>query len=163
MYLMEIMGGPNHTEVFSAYHKLGSVYSHAEYEGRYLTSALKCFQEASARDSCDRLMEGITNKNFAKVLAGMGQYKEALDSEKKAFRTLSLFLGRDHQWTKDSDDELKKYTKLAVEKGNRAIVSDKRKEEEAKADAVAADLAAEEAEEARAKAKKLIKKKKGKK
>ena len=162
IYLLELMGGPNHSEVFSAYHKLGSVYSHTEYDGKYLSSALKCFKEAGARDACDRLMDGITSKNYAKVLAGMGKYKEALDHEKKAFLTLSMFLGRDHQWTKDSDDELKKYTQLAVEKGNKAVESDKMQEEAAKADAVAADLVAEE-EAASAKAKKNIKKKKTKK
>lgn len=162
IYLLELMGGPNHSEVFSAYHKLGSAYSHTEYDGKYLSSALKCFKEAGARDACDRLMDGITSKNYAKVLAGMGKYKEALDHEKKAFLTLSMFLGRDHQWTKDSDEELKKYTQLAVEKGNKAVESDKMQEEAAKADAVAADLVAEE-EAASAKAKKNNKKKKTKK
>ena len=124
-----------------------------------VTAQVKSFEEASKRDSCDRLTEGLTSKNYAKILAGMGEYKEALELEKKAFSVLSMFLGKEHPWVKESDEELKNYTKLAVEKGNRSIESEKMKEQAAKAEAVAAHLAAEEE---RSKAKKT-RKKKGKK
>jgi hypothetical protein len=78
IYLLEIMAGPRHIEHFTAYHKLGSTYSHADYDGKFLSSALEFFREASKRDSCDRLMESIMAKNFAKVLGGLKNYKDAL-------------------------------------------------------------------------------------
>jgi len=89
-------------------------------------------------------MEAITAKNWAKVLAGLGEYKDALKAEMRAYRTLSLFLGKEHQLTKESDQELKNYAKLAVEKGSRFMESEKVREEAAKAEAIAADLTAEE-------------------
>lgn len=144
IYILEISAGPRHVEHFSAYHKLGSVYSHADYNNNYLSSALHFFKEAAGRDSCDRLMEAITAKNWAKVLAGLGEYKDALKAEMRAYRTLSLFLGKEHQLTKESDQELKNYAKLAVEKGSRFMESEKVREEAAKAEAIAADLTAEE-------------------
>jgi hypothetical protein len=49
IYLLEIMSGPRHIEHFSAYHKLGTVYSHGDYQGKYLATSLKLFQEASER------------------------------------------------------------------------------------------------------------------
>ena len=161
IYLLETMAGPNHTEIYSAYQKLGAAYSASDLNGRYLSMALKYFQEASNRDSCDRLMEGLASKNMAKIYAAMGEYKDALESEKKAFRILSMFLGREHQITKSSDESLKEYTKLAVEKGNRSVEMGKLEAEAAKAEAFAADLMAAELEEKSNKSKK--KKKKGKK
>lgn len=159
IYLLELMAGPRHTEIFSAYHKLGTIYSHIEYENKYLATALECFQEASKRDSCDRLMEGIMAKNFSKVHSGLENFKDALEFEKTAYRTLSMFLGKDHQLTRDSEIELKNLAKLASEKGNKVEESDRMKEEVAKAEAIAADLAAEEEE----KLQQSKKKKKGKK
>jgi protein TIF31 len=144
IYLLEIMSGPRHTEHFSAYHKLGTVYSHGDYEGKYLATSLKLFQEASERDSCDRLMTGFTLRNLAKCQAGLGQYKDAVELEKRAYRTLSMFAGKDHEITKASDADLKKYTTLAVEKGNNTLESDKMQDEEAKALAFAEELACEE-------------------
>jgi protein TIF31 len=144
IYLLEIMSGPRHIEHFSAYHKLGTVYSHGDYEGKYLATSLKLFQEASERDSCDRLMGGFTLRNLAKCQAGLGQYKDAVELEKRAYRTLSLFAGKDHEITKASDDDLKKYTALAVEKGNLTLESDKMRDEEAVALAFAEELATEE-------------------
>lgn len=159
IYLLELMAGPRHTEIFSAYHKLGTIYSHIEYENKYLSTALECFHEASKRDSCDRLMEGIMAKNFAKVHAGLENFRDALEFEKTAYRTLTMFLGKDHQLTRDSENDLKNLAKLALEKGNKVEESDKMKEEVAKAEAIAADLAAEEEE----KSQHSKKKKKGKK
>lgn len=144
IYLLEIMCGPRHTEHYTAYHKLGTVYLHAEYNGKYSETALECFREAKNRDSCDRLMDGFMAKNFAKVLTGLENYKDALEYEKVAFRTLSMFLGKEHQMTRESDAALQTLTKLAVEKGNRKEVNDKLQAEAAKADSIAADLAAEE-------------------
>jgi protein TIF31 len=159
IYLLDVMAGPNHTESFTAYHKLGNAYSEKDYNGRYLASALKCFEEAGKRDSFDRLMEGITSKHIARALSAMGEYKDAITAEKKAFKILSMFLGQDHKWSKECEEELQNYTKLAVEKGKGMIENEKLKEEVAKADAVAADLMAAEEEEQAKKAKK----KKGKK
>lgn len=147
LYILEIMAGPRHTECFTAYHKLGSVYSNDDYEGKYLDIALKFMQEAVKRESCDRLMDGIVAKSLAKILSGVGDYKEAVEAEKKAYQILSMFLSQEHQLSKESDTDLKNYTKLAVQQGSRLVSDEKIKEEEAKAEAVAAALAAEEEKE----------------
>jgi protein TIF31 len=159
-YLLEIMSGPNHTEHFSAYHKLGTVYSDAGYNGKYLSTSLKLFQEAAERDSCDRLMKGFTSRNLAKCHAGLAQFKEASELEKQALRTFSLFAGKDHEITKASEVDMQRYTKLAVAKGSKTLESDSMREEEARAAGLAAELAADEEKEEKAKIKK---KKKGKK
>ena len=151
------MAGPRHTELFAAYHKLGSTYSHSDYDGKYLSTALEFFQEANRRESSDRLMEGIIAKNFAKVHSGLENYKDAMEFENSAYRTLAMFLGKEHHLTKDSENELKNFVKLAIEKGNKIEKTDKLQDEVAKAEAIAADLVAEEEMQA------LKKKKKGKK
>jgi protein TIF31 len=160
IYLLEIMSGPRHIDHFSAYHKLGTVYSHGDFEGKYLATSLKLFQEASERDSCDRLMGGFTLRNLAKCQAGLGQYKEAVELEKRAYRTLSMFAGKDHEITKASDDDLRKYTALAVQKGNLTLESDKMRDEEAVALAFADELAIEEEVKKKKKPKKKNKNKK---
>ena len=161
IYLLDLMAGPMHTEAFTAYHKLGNAYSEREYNGRYLPSAVKCFKEAAKRDSFDRLMEGITSKHVARALAAMGEYKEAVAAEKVASTSLGMFLGRDHKWVKECEEELDNYTKLAVAKGNKTVESAKMKQEVARADAIAAELIA--AVEDTSKVKHKTKKKKGKK
>jgi protein TIF31 len=159
IYLQELMAGPRHTEHYTSYHKLGTVYSHSDFQGKYLSTALECYREAKNRESCDRLMDGIIAKNIAKVLMGLENYKDALEYEKKSFHNLSIFLGQAHQMTQESGATIEFLAKLAVEKGNRKEESDKLQAEAAIADSIAADLAAEEA---RAK-KKVEKKKRGKK
>jgi tetratricopeptide (TPR) repeat protein len=161
IFLLEVMGGHNHLEHFTAYHKLAGVYSHSEYGGKYLQFALELFTEASKRDSPDRLMEGITAKNFAQVLAGLENYKGAMEYEKKALRTLTMFCGKEHHFTRESEADFRNYVKLAVEKGSRRQQNERMLEQTAKAEAVAADLAAEE--ESKKKKHSRMKKKKHKK
>jgi protein TIF31 len=156
IYLLEIMAGPRHTDHFTAYHKLGTVYTNAEYEGRYSTSALECFREAKNRESCDRLMDGFMAKNFAKILTGLENYAEALEYERKASEKLTIFLGRDHPMTQESLGSVLTLMKLAEGKGNRKDMKDKLLAEAKIADSIAADLAAEEEQNK----KKSIKKKK---
>jgi protein TIF31 len=160
IYLLELMAGPRHTEHFSAYHKLGTVFSHADYDGKYLATALEYFKEASKRESCDRLIDGVTAKNYAKILAGTENYKDALEYEKKALQTLATFLGKDHALTKECDEELQVFAKLAVEKGNRFEATEKMRADAARADSIAASLVAEEATKKNKPAKKKKKSKK---
>jgi protein TIF31 len=159
IYLQELMTGPRHTEHYTSYHKLGAIYSHSDYEGKYLSTALECYREAKKRESSDRLMDGIIAKNIAKVLMGLENFKDALEYEKKSFHNLSIFLGQSHPMTQESAAAIDLLAKLAVEKGNRKEENDKLQAEAAIADSIAADLVAEEA---RAK-KKVEKKKRGKK
>jgi hypothetical protein len=80
---------------------------------------------------------------------------------KGAVRVMSMYLGKDHRWTKECEDELLQLTKLAVQRGAKLVETEKLAEEAAKADAVAAELMASSGEEKpRSKNKK---KKKGKK
>jgi len=161
IYLLEVMTGPDHVDIASSYHKLATAYSHADYHGRYSSTALHLYEESSKRDSCDRLMHGITQKHITKTLASMGRYKEALESEKKALQKLSMFVSKDHQWTKESLEEMGQYAKLAEQKGNRVVETEKMRDAEAKAAAAAAALLA--SEEDKSKSKNKGKKKKGKK
>ena len=158
IYILEIMAGPRHSENYTAYHKLGGVYSNEVYGGKYFATAKTFLEEATKRDSCDRLMDGITAKTLAKVLGGLGEYAVALEAEKSAFRMLSMFLGREHQLTKDSENELKKLTKLASEKRHTKVENKIMLEQAAQADAVAAALLAEEETKSKKKGKKKGKK-----
>lgn len=152
IYILEVMVGPRHAESFSAYQKLGSIYSHDDYKGKYLSTAARFLEETTTRNSSDRLMNGITEKTRAKVLADIGQFKEASEIEARALQSLSAFLGKDHQLTKESESDLMTYTQKATVKGDKLVDSKTIREQELKADAVAAALAAEE--EAKSKFKK---------
>lgn len=157
MYILELITGPRHTEQYSSYHKLGTVYSYSEYNGKYLAIALECFREAWNRESCDRLMDGFMAKNFARTFMGLENFVDALGYERKANHTLSMFLGKNHKMTQESDTTLEVLSRLAVERGNKRVVvvgdpknnSTKSRpaldaEAAAIADLVAADLVAEE-------------------
>jgi protein TIF31 len=167
IYILELMAGPHHTEQYTAYHKLGTVYSHSEYNGKYLTTALECFHEAIKHDSCDRLMDGFMAKNYSKTLEGLENYIDALEYENKANHTLAMFLGKNHKMTQESDATIQQLSKLASEKGNR-ILNDNKKSKDPKldaeaaaiADSIAADLVAEEERQSK---KKVDKKKRSKK
>jgi tetratricopeptide (TPR) repeat protein len=163
-YLLEIMGGPHHMELFTAYHRLATVYQQPEYNGKYLSTSLKFFEEANRREPCDRLMQGFTTKSVAKTLAELGRYKEALEQEKRAYRTLSLLAGKDHEVTKTSDRDLQLYAKLAVEKGRKEVESDKMREEvTAITEGPLAEMLAEEEKAEEKKKLENMKKKKNKK
>jgi hypothetical protein len=173
IYILELMAGPRHTEQYSAYHKLGTVYSYPEYNGKYFPIALDAFRETQNRESCDRLMDGFMAKNFAKTLMGMENYADALRYEKNANHTLGIFLGKNHKMTLESDTTLQVLSRLASEKGNKNVVGDTKHnnhnnihprvdpEAAAMADLIAADLVAEEERESPKK--KGDKKKRGKK
>ena len=160
IYLMELMGGKNHLELSNAYHKVGTVY-HGVND---LETALRFYQEANTRDSCDRLLEAMISKSSALVLAGLGDYKLAVENEKRAFSLFSVLLGTNHTLTTQSDQTLNNFMKAAVEHNNRLVDDLKKKREEEAAEAIAIEIEAEEAaEEVRRQKKKNQKKKKGKK
>jgi tetratricopeptide (TPR) repeat protein len=159
LYLMEILGGPRNVELSNAYHKLGTVF-HGVND---LMTALKFYQEAAARESCDRLLEGMIRKSTAMVLATNGDYKTAVENEKRAFELFSILLGPSHQLTTTSDQTLKKFMALAVGYGNKMAENVQKKNEEEKANAIADEIAAEVSAEEEKKKKKNKKKKGGKK
>ena len=159
IYLMELLGGSHHTELSNVYHKVGSVY-HGIND---LTTALKFYDEAASRGTCDRLLEAMIAKSRALVLASMGQFKSALNKEKHAFQLFSVLLGKNHAMTQQSDQALKKFMSAAVEYGNKMEEDQKKKKEEEVAQAIANEIEAEEAAEEQRKKKKNNKKKKGKK
>lgn len=110
IYLMELMGGPRYAELSGAYHKLASLY-HEAGDG---LSALRFYQEAAARHSGDRLVEGMIAKSTAMVLAQLGQFKAAVDGEKHAYHIYSLLMGEDHDLTKSSAATLKVSKRVCV-------------------------------------------------
>jgi len=158
-YLMELMGGPHHVELSNAYHKLGTVY----HSGNDLATALRFYQEAASRECPDRLQEGLIAKSTAMVLASIGEFKLAVESEKRAFQLFSMLLGDNHQLTRSSDQALASFMKAAVHHGSRMVEDLKKKKEEEAAEAIANEIEAEEAAEEEKKKKKNAKKKKGKK
>ena len=159
IYLMELMGGPNHYELSNAFHKVGTVY----HGGNDMKTALIFYQEATSRDSSDRLLEGMIMKSSALVLASSGDYKSAVESEKRAFQLFSVILGENHQLTKQSDLSLRRFMAAAVEKGSQMVDDLKKKQEEDAALKIASEIEAEEAAEEERRKKKNQKKKKGKK
>jgi uncharacterized protein YyaL (SSP411 family) len=173
MYILELMSGPRHTEQYSAYHKLGTIYAYPDYNGKYLPIALEAYRETQNRESCDRLMDGFMAKNFARTLMGMENFVDALGYEKKANHTFAIFLGKTHKMTLESDTTLQVLSRLAMEKGNKGVIGDEKNniqtishppvdpEAVAIADSIAADLVAEE--ERLSPKKKGDKKKRGKK
>lgn len=160
IYLMELLGGPNHVEISNAYHKVGTVY-HGIGD---LDTALKFYQEASSRQSADRLLEGMIFKSTAVALAGLEEFKQAVEIEKRAYNIFSVLLGENHQLTRTSDASLKKFMGAAIQLGSKKVEDAKKEKEEAAALAMANAIEAEEAaEEEKRKKKNNNKKKKGKK
>lgn len=164
IYLMELMGGHNHAELSNAYHKVGTVY----HSVNDLQTALRFFQEATSRESSDRLLEGMISKSSALVFAGVGDFQNAVKSEKRAYKLFSVLFGANHQLTKQSDQALAKLTTTAVAHGNRMVDDLNKKKEEEAAEAIANEIeaeekAAEEAAEDERRKKRNSKKKKGKK
>jgi protein TIF31 len=157
IYLMELLGGPNHIDIANSYHKLANLYSAI---GQHET-ALKLYEEALSRQSPDRLMEAMILKGMAGVLAELGDYKQALDTEKRTYAIFAGFLGPGHQLTKTSETHLKALTAAAVEVGNKKVVSAQKEKDEAAALAIAREIEAEEAAEEQKRKKKN--KKRGKK
>jgi protein TIF31 len=107
MYLMELMAGPRYVELSNSYHKLGTMY----HEVGSLINALRLYQEAFGRNNPDRVIEGMLSKHSASILASLGQYKPALETEKRTYEMFRLALGEDHELTKNSMQLLKVRTK----------------------------------------------------
>eukprot|EP00591_Stephanopyxis_turris_P014844 CAMPEP_0195539322 /NCGR_PEP_ID=MMETSP0794_2-20130614/49994_1 /TAXON_ID=515487 /ORGANISM="Stephanopyxis turris, Strain CCMP 815" /LENGTH=503 /DNA_ID=CAMNT_0040673347 /DNA_START=23 /DNA_END=1534 /DNA_ORIENTATION=- len=158
LYLMELMGGPRYAELCNVYHKLGGMY----YESGMGIEALRFYQEAANRKSCDRMVVSMVAKNTALVLAALGQFKPALENEKRAFGIYSLILGEDHELTKNSATNLQHFMRLAVEQSKRLAVEERKRLEEEAADAIASQIEATEVEEEEKKKKKKKKKHKKK-
>jgi protein TIF31 len=156
IYLMELLGGPNHVDVANAYHKLGNLYSAI---GQHDT-AFRFYEEALTRQSPDRLMEAMILKGMASVLAELGDYKQALDVEKRSYAIFAGFLGPAHQLTKTSEANLKALVSAALELGNKNVVSAQKEKDEAAALAIAQEIEAEEAAEEQKRNKKNKKKSK---
>ena len=161
MYILEISCGPRHIEHYDALHKLGALYSYEDYNGKYSAIAVKIFRELERLDPTDRLLEGFTLRALAKSLAQCGEFKNAVEAEKRANKSLARFVSNEHAAMKESDGDLKKYTEMAVREGNRSEEKKVFHEEELKAEAIAANLMAEE--DSKKKKQTGNKKKKGKK
>jgi protein TIF31 len=159
LYLMELMGGPRHIELSNLYHKLGTIY----HQVGGLLTALRLYQESTTRECCDRVLEAMIAKSTAMALANLGEFKLAVENEKRAFHLFSLMLGGNHSLTKSSDQSLKKLTAMAVEHGNLMVKDTQKRQEEYAAELIATEIQDEEAAEAEKKKKKNNKKKKGKK
>merc|ERR1711957_857097 len=110
-------------------------------------TARRFYQEATARDSCDRLLEAMISKSSALVLAGVGSFKLAVVSEKRAYQLFSVLLGENHTLAKQSDLALNNFMRAAVVHGNSVVDKQKKKKEEEAADAIAIEIEAEEVAE----------------
>jgi protein TIF31 len=143
IYLMELLGGPNHVDVANAYHKLANLYSAI---GEHETSS-RFYEEALSRQSSDRLMEAMILKGMASVLAELGEYKQALDVEKRSYSIFAAFLGPGHQLTKTSETNLNALMTAALKLGNKKVVNAQKEKDEAAALAIAREIEAEEAAE----------------
>lgn len=110
MYLMELMAGPRYVELSNSYHKLGTIY----HEVGSLIHALRFYQESFARNNPDRVTEGMLSKHSASILANLGQFKPAFETERRTYEMFRLSLGEDHELTKNSMGALKVSKKLYI-------------------------------------------------
>ncbi|KAG7361014.1 clustered mitochondria-domain containing protein [Nitzschia inconspicua] len=159
IYLMHLMGGRNHFELPNAYHKAGTVY----HGVRNYQTALRFYQEAMSRVMSDRLLEGMISKSSSVVLASLGDFKGAVESEKRAYELFGILLGENHSLTKNSEDALKRFLAAAAHQGKGYVDQAKLQQQEEAALAIANEIEAEEAAEEERRKKKNQKKKKGKK
>lgn len=162
IYLLGVMGGSNHYELNNAYLKLFATYKHEDLKGKYDQIALAVYRVLNELDPADRLMDGLGQRRFAQALSDAGEYKEAVEAEKRAYSSLSKLVGPEHELVKSCDASLKEYTKMAVEQSKGMKENEKLKQEAEIADKLAAEIAAAEEDNQKAK-KKGNKKKKGKK
>lgn len=146
LYLMKLMGGSHYIEMVGKCHQLGTIYLEAGfYEEAY--AVLKY-----ARDKLvvnDIVMEGIIARSTAVALSGMSRYKEAIENEKRSLSIFAAVYGEDSELTKQSNDRVTNYTKLAVKKGTESVAEDKLRKEEEAANAIANQILHEEDEESK--------------
>lgn len=102
VYLMELMGGPHYAELANVYHKLGTIY----HEVGNVVHALRFYQEATNREINDQLVGAIISKSCAALLASIGQYKTAIDSERTAYNIYKGIFGEKHEVTASSFDHI---------------------------------------------------------
>lgn len=179
---MELLGGPHYFELSGFYSKLATIYHQLQQH----ETALEFFDAATRYPSPDRISEGMLANRKAVVLASLGQYKDAVKTEKLAYQFYAKLLGEDHEMTKRSGGTLQvsrnifrrfvymltwtnrpatiyakqNLTKLAVAQGSRQVSEAKAREEEAVAIAIANQIEAEEEQAEKKKKSKKNKKKK---
>jgi len=125
MYLMEVMAGPRFVELSNSYHKLGTIY----HEVGSLINSLRFYQEAFARNNPDRVIEGLLSKHSASILATLGQFKAAFETERRTYQTFRLALGEDHEFTKSSQDSMKQFMKMSIDQHKQADEEKKKHDE----------------------------------
>lgn len=103
LYLMELIAGPRYVELSNSYHKLGTLY----HEIGSVINALRFYQEAFERNNPDRVVEGMLSKHSASILATLGQYKPAYETERRTYDMFRSALGDDHELTKNSEVTMK--------------------------------------------------------
>lgn len=103
LYLMELLAGPRYVELSNAYHKLGTLY----HEIGSVINALRFYQEAFERNNPDRVVEGMLSKHSASILATLGQYKPAFETERRTFEIFRSALGDEHELSKKSAATMK--------------------------------------------------------
>ena len=87
-----------YVEFSNNYHKLGTMY----HEIRNGINTLRFHQAASTKYCFDRLIGCMILKSTLLVFGIMGQFKPALDNEKRAYGLYRLVLGDEHELTKNS-------------------------------------------------------------
>jgi len=102
IYLMELLAGPRYAELSVFYNKLGTLY----YQLKEHETALRFIEEAKRRYASDRLMEGMLANSMSAVLGSLGQFKAAVESEKRAYQFYAGLLGEEHEFTKRSSSSL---------------------------------------------------------
>jgi protein TIF31 len=153
-YLMELMAGPRYVELANCYYKIGSYY-----QDKNTKLALDYFKLAQSKPHSDRLAGGMMAKGTAMLYAKLDQYRPAVDAEKRAYQLYAMLLGEGHELTLNSQKSLLKYTKNAVEQGNKKVEEDKLRKEEEAADAMASMIQDEDDKEKKKKKGKGKKKK----
>jgi hypothetical protein len=152
LYLTELLGGRNYAELSAVYQRLGNVVFEV---GSDAANALRCFKEVMSRPSFDLVLQAMNYKSAAYIHALLGQFKEAVASEKEAYRIYSLLNGPDSNESKSCLLSLQKFTAAAVQQGKGVVAEEQKRKEAEAAEAIASQIASQiEADEEEAEAKK---------
>lgn len=97
---------------------------------RASTMRLPCiFAVLNELNPSDRLMEGLSQRRFAKTQTDIGEYKEAMEAKKCAYISMLHFVRPKHELLVTYNKASKEYTKLAVEQGNKSDSKQKKQAE----------------------------------
>jgi len=117
VYLVELVAGPRHPEITSAYQRMGLIFQ----EIGNLGMAMKCYNEVLKRDTCDRPTQAHIWHSMAVILHQAGDSENALASERSCKVILKGLYGEADPRTVESTHYIKQFTEVVVGEKQRTM------------------------------------------